>query len=197
MADAIAVLNAGSSSLKFSLFAEAGDGPVGVLRGQAEALQTSPRFIAKDAAGAVIGEKAWGDGVVLGHAGALDYLFAFLRDRLAQHRLVGIGHRVVHGGLEFAREIISMYRTAFPDIQFTVEEQVAEGDMVVTRWSARGTHLGTLRGIPPTGKQVTVTGMIMERYCGGRPRRSWMNWDGLGLMQQLGIGPSLAPRAGQ
>jgi predicted ester cyclase len=103
----------------------------------------------------------------------------------------------VHGGLDFAREIISMYRTAFPDIQFTVEEQVAEGDMVVTRWSARGTHLGTLGGIPPTGKQVTVTGMLMECYCDGRPRRSWMNWDGLGLMQQLGIGPSLALRAGQ
>ena len=101
------------------------------------------------------------------------------------------------GGLEVAQQLLTMYRTAFPDIQFTVEEQVAEGDMVVTRWSARGTHLGTLRGIPPTGKQVTVTGMIMERYCDGRPRRSWMNWDGLGLMQQLGIGPSLALRAGQ
>jgi steroid delta-isomerase-like uncharacterized protein len=96
----------------------------------------------------------------------------------------------VHGGLEFAQQLITMYHVAFPDIQFTVEEQVAEGDMVVTRWSARGTHLGTLRGIPPTGKQVTVTGMLMERYCDGRLRRSWMNWDGLGLMQQLGIVPS-------
>lgn len=96
------------------------------------------------------------------------------------------------GGLEVAQQLLTMYRTAFPDIQFTVEEQVAEGDMVVTRWSARGTHLGTLRGIPPTGKQVTVTGMLMESYCDRRPRRSWMNWDGLGLMQQLGIVPALA-----
>jgi len=105
MSDAIAVLNAGSSSLKFSLFAEGTNGPVVVVRGQAEGLQTSPRFVAKDAGGAVIGEKAWGDGAVLGHAGALDHLVAFLRDRLAQHRLVGVGHRVVHGGLEYAQPV--------------------------------------------------------------------------------------------
>ena len=105
MSDAIAVLNAGSSSLKFSLFAEAADGPVVVVRGQAEGLYTSPRFVAKDAAGAVIGEKAWGDGVVLGHDGALDHLVSFLRDRLAQHRLIGVGHRVVHGGLDYAQPV--------------------------------------------------------------------------------------------
>ena len=105
MSDAIVVLNAGSSSLKFSLFAEGPDGPVVVVRGQAEGLQTSPRFVAKDAGGAVIGEKAWGDGAALGHAGALDHLVGFLRDRLAQHRLIGVGHRVVHGGLEFAKPV--------------------------------------------------------------------------------------------
>jgi acetate kinase len=105
MSDAIAVLNAGSSSLKFSLFAEAADGPVVVVRGQAEGLYTSPRFVAKDAAGAVIGEKAWGDGVVLGHDGALDHLVSFVRDRLAQHRLIGVGHRVVHGGLDYAQPV--------------------------------------------------------------------------------------------
>ncbi|HKU86800.1 MAG TPA: acetate/propionate family kinase [Casimicrobiaceae bacterium] len=105
MSDAIAVLNAGSSSLKFSLFAEGPDGPVVVLRGQAEGLQTAPRFVAKDAAGTVIGEKSWGEGVALGHEGALDHLVAFMRDRLAQHRLVGVGHRVVHGGLEYAQPV--------------------------------------------------------------------------------------------
>jgi len=105
MSDAIAVLNAGSSSLKFSLFAEAADGPVVVVRGQAEGLHTSPRFTARDAAGVDIGGKAWGDGVTLGHAGALDHLVAFLRDRLAQYRLVGVGHRVVHGGLEYAQPV--------------------------------------------------------------------------------------------
>ncbi|HQR12860.1 MAG TPA: acetate kinase, partial [Casimicrobiaceae bacterium] len=94
MQDAIAVLNAGSSSVKFSVFAERGGTLEVVVRGQAEGLYTSPRFVAKDAAGAVLGEKSWGDGVVLGHGGALDYLVAFLRAEFAGHRLVGVGHRV-------------------------------------------------------------------------------------------------------
>ncbi len=102
MNDAIAVVNAGSSSLKFSLF----DGDGGDLdllaRGQAEALFTAPRFVAKDGNGSVVAEKAWGEGVVLGHAGALEHLMAFVRERLAGRRLAGVGHRVVHGGREFA-----------------------------------------------------------------------------------------------
>jgi len=98
MADAIAVLNAGSSSFKFSLFAQADGRPFVVARGQAESLYTSPHFIAKDGSGAVIDEKSWNAGTKLGHDGALDHLVAFLRRRLAEHRLIGVGHRVVHGG---------------------------------------------------------------------------------------------------
>ncbi len=105
MADAIAVLNAGSSSFKFSLFVERGDDISLVARGQAEGLYTSPRFVAKDGAGTVIDEESWGDSVELGHAGALDHLVAFLGKRLAEHRLVGVGHRVVHGGLEYAAPV--------------------------------------------------------------------------------------------
>jgi acetate kinase len=105
MSDAIAVLNAGSSSFKFSLFAEGAKGVALVARGQAEGLYTSPRFVAKDGSGSVIDEKSWGDGVELGHAGALDHLVAFLRMRLAEHRLVGVGHRVVHGGLEYTKPV--------------------------------------------------------------------------------------------
>ena len=105
MADAIAVLNAGSSSFKFSLFVEHGSDIALVARGQAESLYTSPRFVAKDGAGGVLDEKSWGDGVELGHAGALDHLVAFLRQRLAEHRLVGVGHRAVHGGPEYAAPV--------------------------------------------------------------------------------------------
>jgi acetate kinase len=105
MADAIAVLNAGSSSFKFSLFADSTRGLALVSRGQAEGLYTAPRFVAKDAAGAIIDEESWGDGVSLGHAGALDYLVSFLRKRLTDHRLVGVGHRVVHGGLEYSQPV--------------------------------------------------------------------------------------------
>jgi acetate kinase len=105
MGDAIAVLNAGSSSLKFSLFDER-DGDLQLAaRGQAEGLYTAPRFVARDAAGTTLAEKAWSDGTALGHAGALDHLLAFLRTELADRRLVGVGHRVVHGGLEFAQPV--------------------------------------------------------------------------------------------
>ena len=100
MSSAIAVLNAGSSSLKFSVFAERGDEFDLIARGQAEGLYTAPRFVARDGAGKLLGEKSWGDGTKLGHAGALDHLVAFLRAEFAEHRLVGVGHRVVHGGLE-------------------------------------------------------------------------------------------------
>jgi acetate kinase len=105
VSDAIAVLNAGSSSFKFSLFAQEAGGMTLVSRGQAEGLYTSPRFVAKDGGGAVIAEKSWADGVKLGHDGALEHLVAFLRDKLKEHRLVGVGHRVVHGGLEYTKAV--------------------------------------------------------------------------------------------
>jgi len=105
MADAIAVLNAGSSSLKFSLFERHGDELTLIAGGQAEGLFTSPRFIARDGQGATIDEKSWGEGATLGHEGALDYLIALLRARFAQHALVAVGHRVVHGGPDYARPI--------------------------------------------------------------------------------------------
>src|SRR5689334_6202729 len=76
-----------------------------VSRGQAEGLYTSPRFVAMDGNGAVIAEKSWGDGVKLGHDGALEHLVGFLRDKLTKHRLVGVGHRVVHGGLEYTKAV--------------------------------------------------------------------------------------------
>ena len=105
MGDAIAVLNAGSSSFKFSLFAEKAGRAVVVARGQAEALHTAPRFVAKDETGGVLDEKSWGDGTKLGHDGALEYLVGFLRQRLAAYQLIGVGHRVVHGGLEYVKPV--------------------------------------------------------------------------------------------
>jgi len=103
--DAIAVINAGSSSIKFSLFAER-DGDLELkARGQVEGLYTAPHFAAKDGGGAPLGEKSWGEGVRLGHEGALDYLMGFLRGELGELRLAGVGHRVVHGGVEFAQPV--------------------------------------------------------------------------------------------
>jgi acetate kinase len=105
VSDAVAVLNAGSSSLKFSLYTGAGPDLTLVARGQAEALFTSPRFVAKDGDGSVVDDKRWESGSKLGHAGALDYLVAFLRQRFAEHRLVAVGHRVVHGGVEYTKPV--------------------------------------------------------------------------------------------
>lgn len=105
MADAIVVLNAGSSSLKFSLFVARGADLELQLRGQIEGLFTAPRFVAKDAAGSVVAEKSWGEGAKLGHEGALDHLLGVLHERNAGDRLIGVGHRVVHGGPDYDRPL--------------------------------------------------------------------------------------------
>jgi acetate kinase len=102
MANATLVLNAGSSSLKFSVFLD-GEPPQPLLRGQVEGLLTEPRFVARDAAGAVVGERQWPAGTRLGHAGAIEFLFGWGRGSLGGHRIVAAGHRVVHGGLKFTR----------------------------------------------------------------------------------------------
>jgi acetate kinase len=105
VADAILVLNAGSSSIKFSLFVARADSLAPTLRGQIEGLFTNPHFVAKNDAGAVVSDKSWGASTELGHAGAIDHLATFIRGELAEHRLVGVGHRVVHGGLEYTRPV--------------------------------------------------------------------------------------------
>ncbi|MCC6608978.1 MAG: acetate/propionate family kinase [Burkholderiales bacterium] len=105
MADAFLVVNAGSSSIKFSLYIAHAESLGLAVRGQVEGLFTSPHFAAKNDAGAVVSEKAWGEGAKLGHAGALDHIAGFIRGELAEHRVVGVGHRVVHGGLEYTRPV--------------------------------------------------------------------------------------------
>lgn len=106
MADAIVVLNAGSSSIKFSLFVLRGSELELELRGQIEGIYTAPHFTANDRTGKLTDEKSWGEGANLGHSGALEDLVAYLRKRLAGDRLVGVGHRVVHGGLEYTRPVL-------------------------------------------------------------------------------------------
>jgi steroid delta-isomerase-like uncharacterized protein len=90
------------------------------------------------------------------------------------------------------RQLVNMYLTAFPDSHFTIEDQVAEGDKVVTRWTARGTHRGTLQGIAPTNKTVNVTGITFSRVANGKLAEDYANWDTIGLFQQLGVVPQLS-----
>jgi acetate kinase len=105
MSDAILVVNAGSSSIKFSVFLERGDALDLLLGGQIEGLYTTPRFKAKNAAGAILGERQWAEGEALGHDGAITFLAGFLREQLGEHRLAAVGHRVVHGGLDYAAPV--------------------------------------------------------------------------------------------
>ena len=93
-------------------------------------------------------------------------------------------------GREHFKEFASMYRSAFPDIHLQIEDQIAEGDRVATRWVASGTHEGDLMGISPTGNRVTVAGMTIDRIADGQIVESWDNYDALGMMQQVGAIPS-------
>ena len=93
-------------------------------------------------------------------------------------------------GIEGLAQFVSMMRSAFPDLRITVEDDMAEGDKVVTRWTGQGTHQGELMGIAPTGNQVTMTGITIHRIEDGKIVEEWENWDALGLMQQIGAVPS-------
>lgn len=106
MKDTILVLNAGSSSIKFSLFADGGADLQALAGGQVEAIYTAPRFVAKDAGGRKLSEKQWPTGQPLGHEGALAHIIDWLRDSQADgQRLAAVGHRVVHGGAEFTAPV--------------------------------------------------------------------------------------------
>jgi steroid delta-isomerase-like uncharacterized protein len=92
-------------------------------------------------------------------------------------------------GPEGFKQYVAGYRAAFPDIHWTVEDQIAEGEMVVTRLTGTGTHQGEIMGIPPTDLQVTATAIATVRIAEGKIQESWTSWDALGLMQQLGVMP--------
>jgi predicted ester cyclase len=87
------------------------------------------------------------------------------------------------------KAFVAGYRRAFPDARSTVEEQVAEGDKVVTRWRARGTHRGELGPFPATGRAFEMEGVTIERIAGGRIVEVWVARDELGLLRQLGLVP--------
>lgn len=92
-------------------------------------------------------------------------------------------------GVEGLRQFVTMLGTAFPDAHETIEDQVAEGNKEVHRWIIRGTHQGDFLGIPPTGKQVSVTGITVAHIAEGKIAEEWTSADMMGLMQQLGVAP--------
>ena len=90
-------------------------------------------------------------------------------------------------GLQTIKEYVSKNLVAFPDVKFTVEDQIAEADKVVTRVSFTATHKGEFRGIAPTGRKVEVTGVVIFKIVNGKIVETWAEMDTLGWMQQLGV----------
>ena len=95
-------------------------------------------------------------------------------------------------GREGAAQFFMMLRGAFPDLHFTIDDMVAEGDRVVTRWTATGTHKGDFQGIPPTGKRVTFSGTDIDRIAHGKAVECWPSIDELSLLKQLDAIPAPA-----
>ena len=94
-------------------------------------------------------------------------------------------------GLEAYKQFLSENYTAFPNLHFSVEDIIAEGDRVVARYTGQGTQQGELMGIPPTGKQVTVTNILITRIANEKAVEQWHNFDALDMLQQLGVVPAM------
>ena len=96
----------------------------------------------------------------------------------------------VHGP-EGLKQLVTMFRTSYPDLTFTSEEIFGEGDKVVQRWTCTGTQKGELMGIPATNKRTSTAGINIVRCLGGKVVEEWSSWDVLGLLQQLGVVPPM------
>lgn len=94
-------------------------------------------------------------------------------------------------GPEGVKQLVVGLRAAFPDLHMTMEDIIAEGDKVVIRYTARGTHKGEFQGLAPTGKRVAWAGINIYRVAGGKAVETWKLGDNLGLMQQLGVIPPM------
>jgi steroid delta-isomerase-like uncharacterized protein len=106
-------------------------------------------------------------------------------------------HAVIHNSgapdplnVEGFKQFGGVFRTAFPDGKLAIEDLIVEGDKVVSRVTYRGTQTGDMLGIPPTGKPVTVSAMIIDRFADGKIVESWRLFDQMGMMQQLGLIPT-------
>lgn len=108
-----------------------------------------------------------------------------------------IYHDVFSGDLdrEGFKQHVRVFRTAFPDARFRLDDIIVAGDAATLRWTATGTHRGELLGIAPTGRSISVTGITLYRFSGLQQREAWVNWDALGMLRQLGLVPQLGAGA--
>jgi steroid delta-isomerase-like uncharacterized protein len=103
-----------------------------------------------------------------------------------------VDHNALPGlatGITGFKQGVEIYRSAFSDLKIKVDDMIADGDKVVTRWTATGTHNGELMGIPPTGSRVSISGISIDRCANGKIAEHWDVFDQLGMMQQLGVIP--------
>ena len=126
--------------------------------------------------------------------GRLDRLDEFVDPGFIDHEST---FPFVARGSEGLRKVLLFFRSAFPDLQWTIEDLLAEGSKVVVRFTVRGTHRGSVLGFAATGKRVSVTGLTITDWQGGRMVEAWTQWDALGLMQQIGLtdAPETQPQA--
>ncbi|HEY7029677.1 MAG TPA: ester cyclase [Thermomicrobiales bacterium] len=122
-------------------------------------------------------------------AGDLDAAVAAYAPDFVYHNPVLAAMPSLPPGPEAVRQLVAATRIAFPDLRYTIEALIAEGDKVAVLYTWQGTHQGALGGLPPTGRQVTATGAIVCRVAGGRIVEQWDVDDRLDVMQQLGLLP--------
>jgi predicted ester cyclase len=116
--------------------------------------------------------------------GNLDLIDELFTTNFVRHGPVGTEGEV--RGLEGFKGLVSSYRTGLPDLRIPIEDLTAEGNTVVTRWTAYGTHQGELLGNAPTGNQATVNGILVDRVSGSKIEEEWVAYDTLHFMQQIG-----------
>ena len=115
-----------------------------------------------------------------------------LVDELVAADYMGHSSSPEMNSMEGHKQFFAALRRAFPDLQITVEDQIAEGDRVVTRWTARGTHQAEFAVVPPTGRWVVMNGIDIDRIANGKLVDCWTRSDDLSLLQQLGAIPAPA-----
>jgi steroid delta-isomerase-like uncharacterized protein len=107
------------------------------------------------------------------------------------HELDGMAVPLGMSSSEGFADMIHLYRLAFPDLRFEVQDQIGESDQVVTSLRIQGTQKGQLMGIGASGKTMDVTGIRVDRLAEGKIAESWFHWDGVGMLQQIGALPHL------
>jgi steroid delta-isomerase-like uncharacterized protein len=126
-------------------------------------------------------ERIWVEGLNRGDVSAADGVFA---TDCAVH-ITGVEKPI--RGVAAWKEFVAGLLTAFPDLHFTIEEQLADGPRVAIRWRATGTHRGPLGPVPATGRSITVDGLIIDHLEGGMVAERWEQWDQSRMLQQLGL----------